>query len=82
MAFRGAPPQHAILHSWDRLTELWFQTFDEWSSFIAEAAPRLTPPPWAAGRPYPDVKLGSEFVSTFLLERPSDEFSRDARGYL
>jgi hypothetical protein len=26
----------------------------------------------------PDV----DFISSFLLERPSDEFARDARGYL
>ena len=42
------------------------------------------PPPWAAGASsaYPYLKFGEQFVSSFLLERPTDEFSRDARGYL
>ncbi len=78
----GSPPAQSVLHSWDRLTELWFETFDDWNAFMAEAAPRLTPPPWGAGSRYPYLRPGDEFVSSFLLERPSDEFSRDARGYL
>lgn len=78
----AAPPAGTVLHAWDRLTELWFETFDDWRSFIAEEVPRLTPPPWAQGRSYPYLQLGTEFVSSFLLERPADEFSRDARGYL
>ena len=78
----AAPPAGSVLHSWERLTELWFETFDDWRQFIGEGAPSLTPPPWAAGRPSPYVPPGVEFVSSFLLERPTDEFSRDARGYL
>lgn len=78
----AAPPLGSVLHSWHRLTELWFETFDDWRAFIAQGATYLTPPPWAAGRPYPYLRIGTEFVSSFLLERPTDEFSRDARGYL
>ncbi|HMK84554.1 MAG TPA: hypothetical protein VK437_01235 [Steroidobacteraceae bacterium] len=78
-----APPKDSLLPAWERLTELWFETFEDWRGFVQELAPRLTPPPWAArGSQYPYLQRGSEFVSSFLLERPTDEFSRDARGYL
>jgi hypothetical protein len=75
------PPKDRVLASWSRLTELWFETFDDWRRFVNET--ELTPPPWAAREArYPWLELGQEFVSSFLLERPTDEFARDARGYL
>ncbi len=77
-----SPPRESVLHHWDRLTELWFDSFDAWQGWIEQPAAAFTPPPWANSQRYPFVKLGSEFASSFLLERPSDEFSRDARGYL
>lgn len=76
------PPHGRVLPLWNRLTELWFETFDAWRHFVTALAPTLTPPPWAAGRAYPFLTPGVEFVSSFLLERPNDEFLRDARGYL
>jgi len=76
------PPRESVLLGWHRLTELWFETFDDWQTFVASAAHELTPPPWAAGRAYPYVEPGVDFVSSFVLERPTDEFARDARGYL
>lgn len=78
----SAPPRDSVLHDWHRLTELWFETFEDWRQWLAEGAASLTPPPWARERSYPFVKSGVEFVSSFLLERPTDEFLRDARGYL
>jgi hypothetical protein len=76
------PPPHTVLHRWDRLTELWFESFDDWRGWMREVAPGLTAPPWAMQASYPFVRPAREFVSTFLLERPADEFARDARGYL
>ena len=76
------PPRESVLHRWDRLTEYWFETFDDWRQWVREVVPGLTRPSWARDAAYPFVRPGHEFVSTFLLERPTDEFSRDARGYL
>jgi hypothetical protein len=76
-----APPMDTVQHDWQRLTELWFESFADWRAFIA-AARGLTPPPWAGGTAYPWLRPGAQIVSSFLLERPTDEFSRDARGYL
>jgi hypothetical protein len=78
----AAPPRGSLMLGWHRLTELWFETFDDWRAFIETAQARLAPPPWAGGRAYPYVDAGIDFVSTFLLERPTDEFLRDARGFL
>jgi hypothetical protein len=76
------PPPANLNGSWDRLTELWFESFSDWRTFIEYADARCTPPPWATAQRYPYVVPGVDFVSSFLLERPNDEFARDARGYL
>ncbi len=79
---QAAPPRDSVLSHWHRLTELWFETFDQWRVFVDSVAPRFTPPPWAKRARYPFLECGRDFVSSFLLERPADEFARDARGYL
>jgi hypothetical protein len=76
------PPAGMILPAWDRLTELWFETFDDWREFIGAASQRLTRPAWATHPTYPFLTPHSQLVSSFLLERPSDEFWRDSRGYM
>jgi Chalcone isomerase N-terminal domain len=76
------PPADRLLLAFDRLTELWFEDFGQWRQFVGERAPTLTRPPWTATENYPYLKPGVDFVSSFLLERPTDEFSRDSRGYL
>jgi hypothetical protein len=76
------PPADKLMLAFDRLTELWFEDFGEWRQFVGELAPTLTRPPWTTTDDYPYLKLGVDFVSSFMLERPTDEFSRDSRGYL
>jgi len=81
------PPHHRptpgnLQSRWDRLTELWFENFDAWREFTAAASTQCTRPSWATASGYPFVRPNTELVSSFLLERPTDEFWRDARGYL
>lgn len=76
------PPPDTVLHSWDRLIELWFETFDDWRKAVIESPPKYTIPNWATTDVYPFVEPSVDFVSSFILERPNDEFLRDARGYL
>ena len=78
----GPPGADTVMHSWDRLIELWYDSFDDWRRAVLDAPPRYTPPAWATQASYPFVVPGIDFVSSFLLERPADEFWRDARGYL
>ena len=76
------PPADMILHSWDRLIELWYETFDDWRESIIESPPQYSKPSWATRDKYPFVEPFVDFVSSFILERPNDEFWRDSRGYL
>lgn len=65
-------------HSWDRMSELWFETFSDWEKFIS--AP-FTAPAWAAGERLPFLPEG-DMVSAFLLERPAYDWIREHRGWL
>ena len=66
---------------WHRVVELWYETFDDWRRAVISAPPSYTKPAWAHNHRYPFLEIGKEFVSSFLLERPNDEFWRDSRGY-
>jgi len=77
-----APPPETILHDWDWLYELWYDDASSWRRAVVDEPPAYTRPPWATRDTYPFVEPGREFVSSFLLERPTDEFLRDLRGYL
>lgn len=73
----------AALHpKWDRLVEMWYETFDDWRMTVLDTPPACMPPAWASHDNYPFLKPGRDFVSSFIPERPNDEFWRDARGYL
>jgi hypothetical protein len=77
-----APPPDTLLPTWDWAYELWYDDFSSWRAAVAGAPTGYTPPPWATTDAFPFVACGRDFVSTFLLERPSDEFVRDLRAYL
>ena len=78
----GSPPPDTVQHEWHRLSELWFDTLTDWKTAFVESAAALTPPVWATLPGYPFVEPGRDFVSSFLLERPTDDFLRDLRAYL
>lgn len=67
---------------WARYSELWYENFDEWQRSVFDSTRSYTLPPWTAGGDYPFFEPYVDLVSSFLLERPNDEFLRDARGYL
>ncbi|HMA50207.1 MAG TPA: hypothetical protein VKP60_10670 [Magnetospirillaceae bacterium] len=62
--------------------ELWYDNFDDWRRSAIEQPPAYTKPDWATADAYPFLEPYRDFVCTFILERPTDEFHRDARGYL
>lgn len=78
----GRPAPDSILQAWDRLVELWYPSFAAWRTALLEQPPRHAAPPWATAGRFPFLQPGKDFVSSFLLERPTDEFWRDSRGYL
>ncbi len=76
------PPTGNVQPRWDRVLELWFETFDDWQRFVDAAADSCSRPEWATEPGYPFVRPYEELASTFLLERPNDDFLRDLRGYV
>ena len=75
------PPADITESRWDRVYELWYETFSDWRRAVMEAPPAYTKPAWATKDAYPFVKPYEDFVCSFILERPSDEFLRDLRSY-
>jgi hypothetical protein len=64
-------------------------SFSAWRNAVIDSPPAYTLPEWAtdpfyfeATDAFPFFKPGVDFVSSFILERPSDEFKRDTRYYL
>lgn len=64
-----------------RVSELWYETFTDWRRSVIESPPPYTRPSWSTCDAYPLVKPFEGLVSSFLLERPNDEFLRDLRSY-
>ena len=77
-----APMRAGLRPRWDRLVELWYESFDDWHRSVIAAPPAYTKPSWATSPDYPFLAPRRDFACSFLLERPADEFWRDARGYL
>jgi hypothetical protein len=77
----AGPPPETVLHAWDWVYELWYDDFSAWRRAVVDEPPAYTAPPWATRSSYPFVEPGRDLVSSFLLERPTDEFLRDLRAY-
>jgi hypothetical protein len=67
---------------WHRLTEQWYENFDGWRKSVIDSPPSYTEPPWAKRQKYPFLEPYSDFVSTFILERPTNDFLTDYHGYI
>jgi hypothetical protein len=59
-----------------------YETFDDWRTSVIDSPPQYTKPSWARYDRYPFLEPSIDFICSFILERPNDEFLRDARGYL
>jgi hypothetical protein len=73
-----APPGEQVQTSWHRVSELWYETFDDWRQAVGTTPPAYTKPSWATQETFPFVDV----ASTFLLERPNDDYLKDLRGYV
>lgn len=65
---------------WDRVCELWYETFDDWKDSVINNPPKYTKPVWASHDKYPFLEPDNDFVSLFLLERPNIDFLREQIG--
>jgi len=75
------PPPDTFCFKWDRLVELWYDNFNDWRKSVIENPPEYTKPSWAGYNSYPFLEPYKDFVCSFILERPNDEFYRDLRAY-
>lgn len=62
---------------WHRVSELWFDNNNGWINGVLTNPPKFTKPEWATSDQYPFVIPGSEFISTFILEKPDNDFVRE-----
>jgi hypothetical protein len=76
------PPGGGVHVRWDRVVELWYETFEDWRRAVITDPPDYTRPDWATQAAYPFVSPYEELATTFILERPNDDFLRDLRGYV
>lgn len=65
-----------------RVSELWYENADAWRHAVIEQPPAYTPPAWARHRQYPFLEPYVDFVGTFLLEAPTNDFKRNYAGYV
>ncbi len=76
-------PESRVSGDWHRVSELWYENANGWVDSIVANPPAYTKPPWATRDTYPFLQPETEFASTFLLERPSDDWLREVpRFYL
>lgn len=67
-------------HQWHRLTQLWFETFEDVRAFLKDAE-TFRKPSWAETEVFPYLKGYEHVVSTFLLERPAFDWMREWNVY-
>ena len=75
-------PESTVKTRWDRAMELWYETFEDWRRAVVGRTLAYTRPAWATQDAYPFLRPYEELASTFILERPNDDFLRDLRGYV
>jgi hypothetical protein len=65
-----------------RLVEQWYPGFNSWHKSVIDSPPKYTKPKWAKYDKYPFLEPGVDFVSTFILEKPTNDNLRDQLGYI
>lgn len=68
--------------SWDRFTEMWYESYAGWREDVLLSPPAYTRPPWAQRKDFPFLAPGTNFTSSFLLEKPTDNYLAFDRIYL
>lgn len=66
---------------WDRVSEMWFESFRDWRDFVTHA-PEVELPDWAQQTTFPYLNCGDTFISTFVVEQPTNDFLAEKRVYL
>ncbi|MGB9660755.1 MAG: hypothetical protein ACPL5F_01895 [Moorellaceae bacterium] len=67
---------------WIRISEQWYENANAWHRAVIEEPPLYTKPPWARYDRYPFLEPYVDFVSTFILECPTNDFKRYCMPYI
>ncbi len=70
-------PRSEVSSDWHRVTEQWYENSNGWVESNFTSPPRYTAPPWATHGRYPFLEPGLDFASTFILERPTDDWLKE-----
>jgi hypothetical protein len=65
-----------------RISELWYENANAWRRAVIESPTKYTAPPWAKLNRYPFLEPFVDFVSTFILEAPTNDFKENFGGYV
>lgn len=79
VSYHVVPPK---IGPWQRVSELWYENADAWRRAVIEQPPKYTKPSWAKRDTYPFLEPWVDFVSTFLLEAPTNDFKRALTPYI
>jgi hypothetical protein len=66
---------------WHRVSEQWYEDFYGWRKSVIDSPPKYTRPSWAKYDTYPFLEPSVDFASTFLMERPSIDYLKEATAY-
>ncbi|MCC7196502.1 MAG: hypothetical protein IT356_13190, partial [Gemmatimonadaceae bacterium] len=75
-ARRFTHPDTRLFMGWNRIAEQWYESPNAWRRAVIESPPAYTRPRWASHDAYPFLEPGEHFASTFILERPTDDYLR------
>jgi len=70
-------PKSRCTSNWHRVSEQWYENNNGWVKSIIDSPPKYTRPPWAKYDKYPFLEPFVDFASTFILERPTDDWLRN-----
>ncbi len=81
-SYRTMAPPGRPASPWVRVVEQWYEDFEGWQKSVINSPPKYTRPPWAKYDKYPFLEPFVDLVSTFILEKPTNDWLRDYNGYV
>jgi len=70
-------PKSSMSTNWYRVSEQWYENSNGWVNSIIKSPPEYTKPSWAKYDRYPFLEPDVDFASTFILERPTNDWVKE-----
>lgn len=62
-----------LMTEWNRVSEIWVESANDWTETFITNSPKFTKPAWAETETFPFLVPHKGFISSFLLERPTED---------